>query len=180
MRKFISSFGGFSVKAFTNRDFVGVRIWLTPPLPDPPYRHLAPRSLTHHQTKVAARLCFISRRAHPHVASSCVVRITGMAFGRIGSPFRLQTASGLRPRPLPSVAQIATALSEKSDGAPDTIRTCDLCLLRGSGQPASPAEESPCCRSADDLLVMARVRVAFISGGKAQRIIKAAACNGRA
>jgi site-specific DNA recombinase len=57
---------------------------------------------------------------------------------------------------------------------------CDLCLLRGSGQPASPAEESPCCRSADDLLVMARVRVAFISGGKAQRIIKAAACYGRA
>jgi hypothetical protein len=38
MRKFISSFGGFSVKAFTNRDFVGVRIWLTPPLPDPPCR----------------------------------------------------------------------------------------------------------------------------------------------
>jgi hypothetical protein len=54
MRKFISSFGGFSVKAFTNRDFVGVRIWLTPPLPDPPYRHLAPRSLTHHQATVAA------------------------------------------------------------------------------------------------------------------------------
>jgi hypothetical protein len=27
---------------------------------------------------------------------------------------------------------------------------------------------------------MARVRVAFISGGKAQRIIKAAACYGRA
>jgi hypothetical protein len=44
MRKFISSFGGFSVKAFTNRDIVGLRIWLTPPLPDPPYRHLAPRS----------------------------------------------------------------------------------------------------------------------------------------
>jgi hypothetical protein len=54
MRKFISSFGGSSVKAFTNRDFVGVRIWLTPPLPDPPYRHLAPRSLTHHQATVVA------------------------------------------------------------------------------------------------------------------------------
>jgi hypothetical protein len=34
MRKFISSFGGLSVKAITNRDFVGVRIWLTPPLRD--------------------------------------------------------------------------------------------------------------------------------------------------
>jgi len=54
MRKFISSFGAFSVKAFTNRDFVGVRIWLAPPPPDPPYRHLAPRSLTHHQATVAA------------------------------------------------------------------------------------------------------------------------------
>jgi acyl-CoA thioester hydrolase len=29
------------------------------------------------------------------------------------------------------------------------------------------------CRRADDLLVTARVRVAFISGGKAQRIPKA-------
>jgi hypothetical protein len=85
MRKFISSFGGFSVKAFTNRDFVGVRIWFTPPLRDPPYRHLAPRSLTHHQATVAATP-WPRPTARIHTShSSCVVRMTGMAFGWIGS-----------------------------------------------------------------------------------------------
>jgi hypothetical protein len=54
MRKFISSFGDFSVKAFTNRDIVGLRIWLTPPLPDLPYQYRAQRSLGHHQATVAA------------------------------------------------------------------------------------------------------------------------------
>lgn len=36
------------------------------------------------------------------------------------------------------------------------------------------------CRRGDDLLVSARVRVAFISGGKAQRIPRSEACYGRA
>jgi hypothetical protein len=53
MRKFISSFGGFSVKAFTNRDIVGLRIWLTPPLPNPPYR-TSRHDLSHHQAQVIA------------------------------------------------------------------------------------------------------------------------------
>jgi hypothetical protein len=68
MRKFISSFGGFSVKAFTNRDIVGLRIWLTPPLPDPPYRHLAPRSFASSGNGRCNALCLIPRRVHPHVA----------------------------------------------------------------------------------------------------------------
>jgi hypothetical protein len=46
-------------------------------------------------------------------------------------------------------------------GAPDTIRTCDLCLRRAA------------VRIADDLLVTAYVRAAFISGGQAQRVAKA-------
>jgi hypothetical protein len=69
MRKFISSFGGFSVKAFTNRDFVGVRIWLTPPLPVPPYRHPARQSAVHHRARAAAMPWpHPTARAHPDVA----------------------------------------------------------------------------------------------------------------
>ena len=55
------------MKAFTNRDFVGVRIWLTPPLRDPPYRHLAPRSLTYHQATVVAAP-WLRPMARPDVA----------------------------------------------------------------------------------------------------------------
>jgi hypothetical protein len=69
MRKFVSSFGGFSVKAFTNRDFVGVRIWLTPPLPVPPYRHPARQSAVHHRARAAAMPWpHPTARAHPDVA----------------------------------------------------------------------------------------------------------------
>src|SRR5882757_3719622 len=52
-------------------------------------------------------------------------------------------------------------LQNKKKLAPDTIRTCDLCLRRAA------------VRSADDLSVTAYVRAAFISGGQAQRVAKA-------
>ena len=85
MRKFISSFGDFSVKAFTNRNIVGLRIWLTPPLPDPPYRHLAPRSFAS-SGKGRCNVFASSQGARIHTShSSGVVKITGIAFGWIGS-----------------------------------------------------------------------------------------------
>ena len=47
------------------------------------------------------------------------------------------------------------------NGAPDTIRMCGLRLRRAA------------VRRADDLLVTAHLRAAFISGGQAQRVAKA-------
>ena len=55
------------MKAFTNRDFVGVRIWLTPPLPDPPYRRLAPRFDASSGNGRCSALAS-SHGAHPDVA----------------------------------------------------------------------------------------------------------------
>jgi hypothetical protein len=47
------------------------------------------------------------------------------------------------------------------NGAPNTIRMCGLRLRRAA------------VRRADDLLVTAHLRAAFISGGQAQRVAKA-------
>jgi hypothetical protein len=73
------------VKAFTNRDIVGLRIWLTPPLPDPPYRHLAPRSFASSGNGRCNALCLIPGACIHTSHSSGVVKITGIAFGWIGS-----------------------------------------------------------------------------------------------
>jgi acyl-CoA thioester hydrolase len=65
---------------------------------------------------------------------------------------RSMTIRFLKPAVLDDVLDVVTL--------PQEIRGASIVLLQE-------------CRCADDLLVTARVRVAFISGGKAQRIPKA-------
>jgi hypothetical protein len=83
---------------------------------------------------------------------------SGWVTVRLSKPYQLLT------RCLPKPIWVIVKNRDVADfiGAPDTIRTCDLCLREGSGQPTPPAEESPCRRSAHVLLVTARVGVAFI------------------
>ena len=71
---------------------------------------------------------------------------------------RSMTIDFLKPAVLDDVLDVVTL--------PQEVRGASITLLQE-------------CRRADDLLVTARVGVAFISGGKVQRIPKAAACYGR-
>jgi hypothetical protein len=99
VRKFISSFGGSSVKGFTNRDFFAYALWLTPPLPDLRYRHRARRSLRQHQATVAAMLW-----PHPTVHASIrriPLALSGSSAwpsGGSARPLRLVLSSGSHRR----------------------------------------------------------------------------------
>jgi hypothetical protein len=85
MRKFISSFGGFSVKAFTNRDFVGVHLAHAAAARS----SLTARAATIRNASLGNGRCNAFASSHgariQTSHSSSVVRITGVAFGWIGS-----------------------------------------------------------------------------------------------
>jgi hypothetical protein len=74
---------------------------------------------------------------------------------------RLLTRSNETELQFPVRARTIALEDKEKRGAPGTIRTCDVCLRRAA------------VRIADDLLITAYVRAAFISGGQAQRVAKA-------